>query len=113
MKYFIKAEDKLIAEMYDIMFDDSMGVITGKYIPLGAYKVYKDIIKQYSRLVFNLNIDKTKSSDLLKQLREKISDFKITIYDESNVIIKYNTIDLRDYSDELGEEGYEITLYQE
>jgi hypothetical protein len=45
------------------------------------------------------------------QYRDKINQLELTVFDEKGKKLDFSHIELRDYHDDLGDEGYEIYLY--
>ena len=111
MEFIIKSNNIIIGEAKEIEIDESMGIKIGKFFPLKEYNIIKDTIKAYSKIVFELNIKEIEENKKYKEVKKKIDNFYIKAYQKNGEIVICSYIDLRDYSDDLGEEGYEITFY--
>jgi hypothetical protein len=111
MKYIIEANNEPVAEATGFTIDETMGVQNGKYFPLEGYKEIEKKIKAYSKLAFELNMDDAKDKKEFLSIIKEIDTFDIKIFDDTGVTVECGKIDLRDYSDDLGDEGYDVTIY--
>lgn len=113
MSFIIKANNEPVAEITDLYLDESMGVQRGKFSPLVGYKRIEGLIKDYSRIAFELNFSEAANNKKFQNIIKEIEVLKIVIIDESGETLKCSKVDLRDYSNDLGGEGYELTIYLE
>jgi hypothetical protein len=109
----IKSKDRQICKTsINIEEEDSMGVINGQFIPFDGYESIRQLIKEYSRLIVELSIEETQKNSNLLKLRKEIKELCLTAYNDKNEKLDFSHIDLRDFSDELGSEGFSVLLYR-
>ena len=108
----IKSKNIPICKVLIIAEDDGMGVIDGQFIPLDGYKNIRQLIKKYTELVSELPIVKADKDRNLSKLREEIKELCLLAYNTKNEKLNFSHIDLRDYSDMLGSEGFGVILYR-
>lgn len=109
----IKSKNQPICKIsYSLEDEDNMGVISGQFNPLDAYDDVCPIIKQYSKLIIDLPIKEFEKNTTYTKLRKLIKEMHFLAYNKENEILEFSHIELRDFSDELGNEGYEFLLYK-
>lgn len=111
MKYIIKANNKPVASVTGLGIDETMGVQNGKFVPLDGYKEIEKQIKTYSKLVFDLNMNDVNDNNEYRYIVKEIESFNIKAFNENGYLINFSKIDLRDYSDDLDDEGYNVIFY--
>lgn len=112
MKYIIKSGAYLICNVLIECIENDEVVLNGKFNPLNDYHIVKEIIKKYSDLILKFNIIEIEKNIQFKELKKNIDNFGFTAYKENGEKVNFSVIELRDYSDQLGDEGYEIYIYR-
>lgn len=109
----IKSKNRPICKIFfNIEDEDSMGVINGHFKPLEGYESVKQLIKKYSSLVVEISIRETEKNVNFLKLRKEIEELCFLAYNDKNEKLEFSHIELRDFSDELGSEGYIALLYK-
>jgi hypothetical protein len=109
---FIKSKNELVCKALLNLEEDSMGVLEGQFMPLEGYEPIKKLIKEYSNLILELSITETKKNNIFLELQKEIEKLYLRAYNDKNEELDFSHIELRDYSDELGCEGFNILLYK-
>lgn len=111
MKCVIKLDNENICEFQITDQELGLDVISVKYTPITKYKNIQEIIQKYSMLVFSQNMTEVNKNSEYLRVKNKIDNFIFEVYDSSSNKLNFSKIDLRDYSNDLGDEGFELYLY--
>jgi hypothetical protein len=104
----IYAKGKRIAEIVKYDTPISEAVVTASFTPNEAYNEIRSVIREYSLTVMDSTISEADKGQKLKTIRDEISQMGITCSE----FPKDCVCDLRDYSEEIGPDGFSITIYQ-
>ena len=114
MKHTIRASHNILGEVMlaDLHTDEFMGVMDGTFTPLRGYEEIEEQIKRYSQLAFELNSKEANRSAVFQDLRVGIDLLDIHLVNEEGHRYEAAKVEIRDYSDHLGTDGYQVLVYR-
>ena len=109
MRFKLLANDELIGHSQLEGADPSMGMRIGRFVPNENYSKHQNIFREHSQIRTGMRID-VEPPDEYKRLRGQLDSLNLRIETSDGEEIGATFIDLVDFSEELGEDGYELTL---
>ena len=109
MRFKLLANDELIGHSQLEGADPSMGMRSGKFVPNEQYSKYQNIFREHSQIRTGMRID-VEPPDEYKRLRGQLDSLNLRIETSDGEEVGANFIDLEDFSEELGEDGYELSM---
>ena len=109
MQFCLVANDELIGYSELEGADASMGIRTGRFVPNENYSKYQSLFREHSeiRRVMQIGME---VPDEYKRLRTQLDSLHLRIETIDGEKVGTVAIDLEDFSEELREEGYELSL---
>jgi hypothetical protein len=109
MRFNLFANDELVGYSELEGADPSMGVRSGKFVPHDNYSKHQSLFREHSRIRTGMRID-VEPPDGYKRLREQIESLHLRVETDDGKTVGTRFIDLEDFSEDLGEDGYELSL---
>ena len=112
MRFKLFANDELIGYSELEGADPSMGVRSGKFVPHNNYPKYQKLFREHSRIRTGMRAD-VEPPDEYRKLREQLDSLRLRIETDAGEAVGAMLIDLEDFSADLGEDGYELSMVVE
>ena len=109
MKFNLLANDELIGDSQLEGADPSMGVRIGKFVPNENYSKHQNTFREHSQIRTGMPID-VEPPDEYMRLRRQLDSLNLRIETSEGEEVGAKFIDLEDFSEELGEDGYELSM---
>jgi hypothetical protein len=109
MRFNLFANDELIGYSELEGSDPSMGVRGGRFVPHDNYSKYQNLFREHSRIRTGMRVD-VEPPDDYERLRKHINSFNLRLETNDGEVVGTKHIDLEDFSEVLGEDGYELSI---
>jgi hypothetical protein len=109
MKFNLFANSELIGYSELESADASQGIQSGKFMPYENYSKYQNLFREYSRIRTDMRVDAEPLEDYRK-LQKQVDSLNLRIKTEDGEEIRTMFINLEDFSEALGQDGYELSV---
>jgi hypothetical protein len=109
MQFNLLANGELIGSSELEGADPSMGVRIGRFVPNENYSKYQSLFREHSEIRTGMQVQ-VEPPDEYKRLRIQLDSLQLRIETSNGEKVGTVLIDLEDFSEELGEEGFGLSL---
>jgi hypothetical protein len=110
MRFNLFANDELIGSSKLEKDDESMGVRSGRFYPNENYHKLQPLFRQYSTITNCDLVEYDRRRAEIELFRRSIEALRLRIETKEGMKVGVRHVELTDYSAELGDEGYELTI---